>query len=207
MRIKPSPAATSVNATSVADAPASAPSNDAEVSSEATASAPAAGASVFERTVQRSGAVDGAAAAASPKEVAERFYDAFVHARFDEMESLYADDVSFRDDIFRYQDRDGTMGMWRKLLEKPGKVKASYRFDRVEGNVAIGRWQADYEVFGRKVHNDIESRLTVVDGKIVAHKDDFDFAKWAGQALPIGHLAKLPGVKPLLSGLIRLIAG
>lgn len=123
------------------------------------------------------------------------------------MASLYAEDVTFKDGVFRYPDRAGTMGMWRKLLADPDNVQATYRFERVEGNVAIGRWQADYEIFGRKVHNDIESRLTIEDGEIVAHEDRFDFSRWASQALPIGHLAKLPGVQPLLSGIIRLFAG
>lgn len=204
MRIKPNSPATPGSATSVAEGPASASPNAA--AAKANASAPDAGAAVFEPAVHKTAAASDATPA-GPQTVAERFYDAFVNRRFDEMESLYDKDVTFKDDVFRYSDRKGTMGMWRKLLKDPGSVKASYRFERVEGDVAIGRWQADYKILGRKVHNDIESRLTIKDGKIVAHKDDFDFAKWAGQAFPIGPLAKLPGVQPLLSGLIRMFAG
>lgn len=146
------------------------------------------------------------ASAAPAREVAERFYDAFVNRRFDEMEALYAEGVRFRDNIFRFPDRAGTMRMWRKLLRDPDNVKASYRFERLDGNVAVGRWQADYEIFGRKVHNDIESRLTIEGGRIVDHRDTFDLGKWARQALPLGPLVWVPGVKPLLATLLRRVA-
>ena len=36
---------------------------------------------------------------------------------------------------------------------------------------------------GRAVHNDIEAELEVRDGRIVRHRDEFSFPRWARQAL------------------------
>lgn len=58
--------------------------------------------------------------AARPTEaetVARRFYDAFVRGDTATMEGLYAPDVRFRDTIFSFNDRAGTMGMWSVLLD------------------------------------------------------------------------------------------
>lgn len=144
---------------------------------------------------------------ASPEVVARRFYDAFCSHRTKEMESLYAEDVSFRDAVFAYPDRAGTMRMWRKLLGDPEKASFRYTFDRVEGDVAIGTWVADYEILGRPVRNVIESRLTVRDGRIVAHRDDFDLGRWMRQALPLGPLAELRPVQAIVTAVIRAFIG
>lgn len=145
--------------------------------------------------------------AASPEAVARRFYDAFCAHRKKDMAALYAEDVSFKDAVFSYDDRAGTMGMWRKLLGNPDKAAFRYTFDRVEGDVAIGTWVADYESLGRPVRNVIESRLTVRDGLIVQHRDDFDLGRWMRQALPLGPLAELRPVQALVTAVLRAFIG
>src|SRR5687767_4470737 len=50
------------------------------------------------------------------REVVDAFYRAFVTKDFAGMESRYDAQVSFKDPIFEYEDRAGTMGMWRNLL-------------------------------------------------------------------------------------------
>lgn len=138
-----------------------------------------------------------------PEDVARRFYDAFANRRVDEMESLYAKDVHFRDAVFEYHDREGTMTMWRKLQG----AKITYEFDRVEGDVAIGKWIAKYKLVGR-VENHIESRLTVRNGLIVDHQDDFSWPRWAKQALKLGPLANVGFVQSAVNfGLRRFIGG
>jgi ketosteroid isomerase-like protein len=128
-----------------------------------------------------------AASVASPEAVATRFYAAFTTGDLDTMSALYAPGVHFRDAIFEYADRAGTMHMWTTLLG--AKPAISYQLDRVEGEVAHGRWVADYTLFGRPVHNEVKSELTVRAGKIVEHRDGFDWSTWAKQALPLGSLA------------------
>lgn len=140
---------------------------------------------------------------AEPQELAERFYDAFVNRRLDDMEALYAPDVSFRDTVFELAGREATMGMWRAILRDPKNGVFTYRFDRTEGDVAVGHWEADYKLFGRPVHNEIESRLTVRDGLIVEHTDRFSWSRWAKQAFPLGPLVDVPGVRFVLTRAIR----
>ncbi|MFN7132958.1 MAG: nuclear transport factor 2 family protein [Myxococcales bacterium] len=142
------------------------------------------------------------AAAAAPAEVARRFYDAFVNRRFDEMEALYSPDVKFKDMVFEYGDRSGTMKMWRKILADPS-TQIRFEVDGVKGDVAHGRWVADYKVFGRKVHNELTFQMTVRDGKIVEHRDHSDWATWQRQAFPLGRIGELAPVKSLLIHLIR----
>jgi ketosteroid isomerase-like protein len=142
------------------------------------------------------------AAPKSPGEVATAFYKAFTSRDLETMKSHYSPDVKFKDAMFEYGDRAGTMHMWTKLIGA-NEVKAEYKLDRVEGDVAYGHWVADYELNGRPVHNEITSQLTVRDGKIVEHKDDFDFKKWAAQALPLGPLVNSGAVRWLAKQVIR----
>lgn len=139
-----------------------------------------------------------------PEAVMTKFYDAFTNRRFDELDKLYAPDVKFKDQVFEYDNAKGTMKMWRKLLGEPGG-KFSFQFDRVEGDVAYGRWVADYKFLGRPVHNELETRMVIRDGKIVEHVDTADWGKWARQALPLGRLGTTKPVRAILTHLIRAV--
>jgi hypothetical protein len=52
--------------------------------------------------------------------VALQFYDAFVHQNSAGMEKAYAPDVKFKDTLFEFGDRAGTMKMWKSILSKAG---------------------------------------------------------------------------------------
>ena len=59
-------------------------------------------------------------------------------------------------------------------------------------------WVARYTFStGRPVVNDIRASFRFADGRIADHVDDFDFRRWAGQALgPVGNLvAVLPPLR------------
>lgn len=142
------------------------------------------------------------AAPASPRDVVTRFYAAFEKGDTATLEKLYAPDVKFQDAIFSYENRDGTMNMWRKILADP-TTKIRFTLDNVDGSQVTGHWVADYKILGRPVHNEISTRMTVENGLITRHRDDFDWNKWAPQALPLGHLATLPGLKQLVQMVIR----
>src|SRR5580698_6826155 len=45
-------------------------------------------------------------------QVVSQFYDAFVKGDTATMENLYSPDVKWKDTIFSFPDRKGTMGMW-----------------------------------------------------------------------------------------------
>lgn len=141
---------------------------------------------------------------ARTRDVATRFYDAFcskdpITVKAPIMESLYAPDVRFNDPIFSFDDRAGTMGMWKLLTApEPGR-DFRYELLGVSGNTATVRWIADYKFpsqqFGRKVHNVITATLVLnADGKIVRHTDDFSWQRWARQAIPFGDAKMLEGV-------------
>jgi ketosteroid isomerase-like protein len=148
-------------------------------------------------------------ATASSGEVATRFYDAFVKGDVTTMESLYAPDVKFRDEIFTFKDRDGVMGMWRLLVDPKGGAKFTYKVLSVEGETARVEWIADYkfpsEKFGRKVHNVITATLTIKDGKIVNHVDSFSWEKWSRQALPFGKLSTWKPAENLIKWTLRTV--
>lgn len=147
-----------------------------------------------------------AATVKSARDVVTEFYSAFVKQDTKTMESLYSKDVKFQDAIFKFADREGTMGMWNTILRDP-KSKFTFELKSVEGDVVTGHWKADYELFGRKVHNEIDTRMVVKDGKIVEHRDSFSWDKWAKQALPAGGLFTVPPFEQLAKGALRFFVG
>lgn len=148
----------------------------------------------------------GQAAPGSPAAVATAFYDAFARRDYDAMEPLYDPNVRFEDPIFNYSDRDGTMGMWRALLSKADGIRVTSRLEGVDGDVAKVHWTADYNFNGRPVHNEVDSALTIRDGKIVDQHDSFDWSKWAKQALPFGDVSDSQAVRWAVTGILRLVA-
>lgn len=193
MRVAPKVAPEAVNRTAApvkADAAAAAAPVDAKWTPQAKAvNAPTANAT-----------------AKTPGETVRAFYDAFEKQDLKSIEQLYSPNVKFQDAIFKYDDRKGTMGMWGNILSDP-KTKISFEVHKVEGDVVTGHWKADYEVFGRKVHNEIDTRMVVKDGKIVEHRDSFSWDKWAKQALPAGGLFTVPPFEQLAKAVLRLAAG
>ncbi len=143
--------------------------------------------------------------------VARAFYDAFVSGDAETMERLYHPDVSFRDEIFTFSDRAGTMGMWRVLVSPSGGGTFSYELLSAKGDTATVQWVADYDFppgrFGRPVHNVITATLTVRDGLIVDHHDAFSWERWSRQAFPLGSLSTWGPIERLLKWTIRTVLG
>ncbi len=150
-----------------------------------------------------------AAAPDAPAAVARRFYEAFCAGDTATLEALYAPDVRFRDPIFTFSDRAGTMGMWRVLLDPASGGVFSYELLGAEGDRATVRWEAHYRFptasFGRRVHNVITATLVVRDGRIVEHVDDFPWDAWVRQALPLGRLATWSPLERLVKATIRRV--
>lgn len=143
-------------------------------------------------------------APASPEAVMKKFYEAFTAQRPADFEGLYAPDVKFKDAVFEYSDRKGTMKMWRSILANP-KNTFRFEFDRVEGDVAYGRWVGDYKLGGRPIRNELETRMVVRDGRIVEHTDDFDWGKWVKQALPGGGLFANRVGQKIITAVLRAV--
>lgn len=149
--------------------------------------------------------------AATSTEVVREFFDAFSNADakayerdMATLERLYAPDVKWKDTIFRFDDRAGTMGMWRILLARGADSKFSYRILSTDGDKVTVNWLADYKVFGRPVHNDVMATLVVRNGRIVAHEDVYSWEKWARQAFPLGGVSNIFPVKQIIMGGLNL---
>lgn len=137
--------------------------------------------------------------------VARGFYDAFCAHDAAGVEHYYAEDVRFKDAIFTFDDRAGTMRMWRVLLAPAAGARFRYRLLEATADTAKVEWIADYKfpATGRPVHNVITATLVVKDGKVVRHTDDFSWRDWSRQAFPLGSLSNFAPVRALLKAGIR----
>lgn len=115
-----------------------------------------------------------------------KFYQSFVDKNVEGMISCYHDDVQFTDPAFGTIKGEQAKMMWKMLIERGGE-NMSVSFDNVQadGNTASASWQADYKYGSKKrpVHNEVEAKFTIKDGKIIKHIDDFNLHGWAKQAL------------------------
>ncbi|MCA2977254.1 MAG: nuclear transport factor 2 family protein [Myxococcaceae bacterium] len=113
---------------------------------------------------------------------AERFFEAFGRGDHAAVEALYRPDVTFKDDMFTLSKRDSVMTMWRSA---PRFETFHVEVGEARGSQVSARWVVDYEMFGRKVRNEVTSTLTFdAQGRISAQAESWDRTKWMGQALP-----------------------
>lgn len=137
------------------------------------------------------------------REIATKFYDAFVRKDAETMASLYAPDAAFSDEVFVDLTGLEAGGMWRMLCGRSKDLKVTYEILESTQDTAKVRWHAYYTFSktGRQVHNVIDATMVVASGKIKSHKDVFPFWKWSIQALgPIGILL---GWSPIVKNKVR----
>jgi ketosteroid isomerase-like protein len=132
-------------------------------------------------------------------ELIQRFYGAFDRHDGDTMADCYAPDAHFWDPVF--QDLTGTEAgqMWRMLTGRAEDLRVELAEHSSDGETGTARWIAHYTFTqtGRPVVNDIRATFKFKDGVIVDHHDDFDFTKWARQAIG------LPGLLPPVRSAVR----
>jgi hypothetical protein len=75
--------------------------------------------------------------------------------------------------------------MWHMLCIKGKDLIIHYSDVEYSANTASANWLAHYtfKATGKKVTNEIAASFIIEDGLIKTHTDDFDFHKWAVQAL------------------------
>jgi hypothetical protein len=118
------------------------------------------------------------------------------------MAACYGPDASFEDPVFRLHGPP-VGAMWRMLCERATDLRVAARdiaADGATGSAHVEAWYA----FGparRPVHNIIEARFTFGGGRILEHRDRFDFHRWAGQAF--GLAGRLLGWAPPFHALVR----
>lgn len=127
------------------------------------------------------------------RETIERFYAAFGQCNGAAMTACYADDAHFCDPAFGDLQGADIGAMWRMLTSRATDLKIELHEHEADEESGSAHWIARYTFStGRPVVNDIQARFRFADGKIVDHIDEFDFRRWAKQALgPSGTLVAL----------------
>jgi ketosteroid isomerase-like protein len=133
----------------------------------------------------------------------DRFYVAFAHRDGAAMEACYAPDVHFSDPVFVDLRGPEAGAMWRMLTERGTDLRVELLERSADGDRGSARWRAHYTFSqtGRPVVNDVRATMHFADGLIADHVDDFDFHRWARQAL--GTSGLLLGWTPLLRNAVR----
>ncbi len=122
------------------------------------------------------------------------------------MVACYGDDVRFEDPAFG-ELNDGDAGdMWRMLCANATDLRVDHTVEEASDQMARTSWTAHYtfSATGRPVRNEVTATMTIRDGKIVDHRDDFSMWKWSSQAL--GMPGKLLGWSPPLAAKVRKMA-
>jgi ketosteroid isomerase-like protein len=125
------------------------------------------------------------------RQTIETLYGAFQRLDADAMAACYSPDARFEDEVFTLAGRREVAAMWRMLCES---VKAQggegwqLQWDgvRTDGVAGAARWEARYKfsATGRPVHNRISAAFEFDgEGRILRHRDRFDFWRWSRQAL------------------------
>jgi ketosteroid isomerase-like protein len=133
----------------------------------------------------------------SHAELIERFYSSFANQDAEGMIACYHPELRFSDPVFVDLDAREARGMWRMLCERAQDFSLEFSDVKAEGDTGSAHWEARYlfSTTGRKVHNVIDASFRFADGKIIEHRDVFDFHRWARQALgPTGLLLGWTGM-------------
>jgi ketosteroid isomerase-like protein len=114
----------------------------------------------------------------------ERFYEAFGRCDGAAMTDCYADDAHFRDPAFGDLQGDEVGAMWRMLTGRATDLEIELHEHDAAEDRGSAQWIARYTFStGRPVVNDIRATFRFADGLIADHVDEFDFRRWARQAL------------------------
>jgi ketosteroid isomerase-like protein len=134
----------------------------------------------------------------------QRLYAAMGDHDGEAMAACYAEGATFSDPVFVGL-RDGeTQDMWRMLVGRSRDMTVELVTSDVEGSSGTAHWVARYTFgqTGRPVVNDVRSLFQFDDeGLIVEQYDDFDFWRWARQAL--GKAGLFAGWTPVLLHSVR----
>jgi ketosteroid isomerase-like protein len=133
----------------------------------------------------------------------ERFYAAFAERNGAAMAACYAPEVSFSDPVFPDLHGEEAGAMWRMLTERATDLRIELLEREAGDERGSARWRAHYTFTqtGRPVVNDVRASFRFAGGLIVEHRDEFDFHRWARQAL--GPVGLVLGWTPLLRASVR----
>ncbi len=132
------------------------------------------------------------------KKLIETFYTSFQKLDAETMVLCYHPDIRFSDPVFPNLSGAEVGDMWRMLCSQAKNFEVIFADIEADEQTGKAHWEAQYDfsATGRRVHNIIAAKFEFQDGKIIKHKDTFDFWKWSSQAVgPVGFIL---GWTPLL---------
>ncbi len=133
------------------------------------------------------------------EELIRRLYGALGAGDGEAMSACYASDARFEDPAFGELRGEQVGGMWRMLTSRATDLEVDLRECSADAAAGTARWIARYTftATGRPVVNDVRASFRFADGLIADHRDEFDFGRWARQALgPMGFaIALLPPLR------------
>jgi ketosteroid isomerase-like protein len=133
----------------------------------------------------------------------DELYAAFDRRDGDAMAACYAPNARFSDPVFIDLKGEEPGAMWRMLTGRSTDLAIELVDRSATADRGTARWVARYTFgqTGRLVVNDVTSTFRFRDGLISEQRDDFDFARWARQALGIPGV--LLGWTPYLRNKVR----
>jgi limonene-1,2-epoxide hydrolase len=117
-------------------------------------------------------------------ELITKFYDAFSRADAETMVTIYAPNVVFSDPVFPDLKGEEVGKMWRMLCKRAKNFSLTFEGVEADDTTGSAHWEARY-LFGgkRPVHNIIDAKFKFENGRVVEHRDHFDFYRWSKQAI------------------------
>lgn len=114
----------------------------------------------------------------------ETFYRAFQERDAETMASVYHPKATFADPVFELEGEE-IGDMWRMFCASGDDLQVTFTQPAADDARGTTRWEARYTFTptGKPVHNVIDAGFTFEDGRVMAHRDAFDLASWARQAL------------------------
>lgn len=114
----------------------------------------------------------------------EKFYTAFANRDYKGMQACYDPNIDFADPVFSVKGKRA-FAMWHMLTTSGSNLKITFKDIEADLGHGHAHWEADYlfSATKRPVHNVLDATFRFSDGKIVFHRDEFNFWKWSRQAL------------------------
>lgn len=131
------------------------------------------------------------------------FYTCFKNKDIKGMQDCYADTATFNDAVFKDLNAIQVRKMWEMLIKSGKDLQLEFCNIKAEDHHGTAEWVAFYTFSAtrNKVDNRIKSSFILENGKIINHTDDFNFYRWASQAL--GLVGLLLGWTPFLRNKIQ----
>jgi ketosteroid isomerase-like protein len=119
------------------------------------------------------------------EELIRHFYTSFQQKDVQAMQDCYAENATFSDAVFTDLNAAQVRSMWAMLIKSGKDMRVEFKNIQATANGGTAEWEAYYTFSktGNKVINHIKAQFIIENGKIVQHKDQFSFYKWARQAL------------------------